>query len=415
MGGATSWVTVSDTLAFFISDGVRINDAADPVHPIEIGYYSPLSLNGSCAVSGQYAYVGSDHGLLVFDVSDVQNPQVVDSCPVGAAHIALQNQYAYVTGGNLFVVLNISDPASPHETGRCSFYDSGEGLGVSGALACVLGQNSLQVIDISRPDSPFVTGSLSGGAWFGGLAVRDSYAYLAGFEGNCLRVVSLADPAHPTEVGYLALPDLPDDLAVIGGFAYVADYSAGLVIADVTDPTHPVQVRVYPVPGLTLHVSALGEYAYIAGYWTTLRLLDLSNPRNPSQIGFYDDFGVAQDIVPVGRYVYVPGPGLHIYENQAYGIEEPKVGPAAAGSTRLLANPIRDREIALEICNVKCGAVAFRLFNAVGEQVKQYRPVSLSSGTSMVRLPVDGLAAGVYVLRTSEPQNQCGVKVVIGK
>ena len=62
---------------------------------------------------------------------------------------------------------------------------------------------SLLLVDIAQADSLNVrrTGSCPtpGRAW--GVAVSGSYAYVAD-EDSGLRVISVSDPAHPTEVGH---------------------------------------------------------------------------------------------------------------------------------------------------------------------------------------------------------------------
>jgi hypothetical protein len=55
-----------------------------------------------------------------------------------------------------------------------------------------------------------------------GLAVAGEYAYIAGgYDG--LRIISIAAPAHPVEVGHYNTPRSASDVAVGGGDAYVAD------------------------------------------------------------------------------------------------------------------------------------------------------------------------------------------------
>ena len=45
----------------------------------------------------------------------------------------------------------------------------------------------------------------------------------------------IADPAHPVEVGHCNLPDNAYDVAVAGGYAYVADKRPGLRVVSLAD------------------------------------------------------------------------------------------------------------------------------------------------------------------------------------
>jgi hypothetical protein len=415
-GGGKWWVTVSDTLAFFIGDHVDINNVVHPIYPHEVGGFSPPTLRGSCAVCGQYAYAGSSQGLLVFDISDPQNLHEIGLCSFGSlgSDVVIQGQYAYVCNqmpDGLFVI-NVSDASNPLEVGSCNVGDVPMRIAVSGTFACMAGQNSVPIVNIANPDSPFVVGCYQNSAQ--GVAALDTLVFLArGWSG--LQIIGISDPAHPTELGNCPVRHSAWDVAVCGTHAYVADADSGLMVVDVSDPRNPFEVARFRTPGWAAWVAASAPYVYVADFDSRLQILDVSDPTNPVLVGFYDGAGVEQNIVPVGRYIYVAGSGLHIYENLAYGVEEPRAGPVVVGSVRLLENPVRDREIALEIYNVKHGTAAFRLYNVAGEQVKQYRLTGLGSGTNVVRLPVDGLAAGLYILRTNEPQSCCGIKVVVGK
>jgi hypothetical protein len=53
-----------------------------------------------------------------------------------------------------------------------------------------------------------------------------------------LRVISVANPTHPVEVGHTDTPG-GGDVAVIGDCAYVADGESGLRVISISDPTHP--------------------------------------------------------------------------------------------------------------------------------------------------------------------------------
>jgi len=71
-----------------------------------------------------------------------------------------------------------------------------------------------------------------------GVAVNGDYVYVAGQDSG-LRVISVADPAHPVEVGYLITPGAAYGVAVNEQNAYVADDTAGLRIISVADPAQP--------------------------------------------------------------------------------------------------------------------------------------------------------------------------------
>ncbi|MCD4751016.1 MAG: hypothetical protein K8R59_16715, partial [Thermoanaerobaculales bacterium] len=79
-----------------------------------------------------------------------------------------------------------------------------------------------------------------------------------------LRVVDVGTPSSPTEVGFYDTPGYAKDVAVSGGYAYVADGSSGLRVIDISTPTSPTEVGFYDTPGYANSVALSGSYAYVA-------------------------------------------------------------------------------------------------------------------------------------------------------
>jgi len=85
--------------------------------------------------------------------------------------------------------------------------------------------------------------------------------------GSVLKVAELSDPAHPQPVGEsAALPGFVTGVAASGGYAYVANASAGLRVLDVSDPSAPVEVGFFDTPGVFWGIAVSGSYAYVAAW-----------------------------------------------------------------------------------------------------------------------------------------------------
>jgi hypothetical protein len=148
------------------------------------------------------------------------------------------------------------------------------------------------------------------------IAVQGSYAY-AGF-GPELAILNITDPQDPTRVGYVVLPDFVQDVAVDGGYAYVAAGEAGLRVVDISDPNTPAEVGFTGSGWLKAArgVAVAGDYAYIAcGVFNPavheghLLIIDISDPANPAEVGFSEQLWQepALDVAVVGSYAYVVG------------------------------------------------------------------------------------------------------------
>ena len=116
----------------------------------------------------------------------------------------------------------------------------------------------------------------------GALAERDAYDVAVADAYDGLRIVSIADPALPAQVGSYDTPGYADDVAVAGSYAYVADGEAGLRVLRVNDPAAPAEVGFFDTPGLAFGVATSGSYSYVADVEAGLRVIEVSN------VGLYD-------------------------------------------------------------------------------------------------------------------------------
>ncbi len=140
-----------------VPDRILVLDASDPYSLSETTFldvdYPIYDLN----CNGEYLFVASDWGLVIFDVS---NPQILGLTGSIATEmlnkITQQDNYVYaVKWGSYgkFIVFDISDPSNPwiaSETDCYCPYD----LEVKDNLAFLLGKGYLKIYDISTPANP---------------------------------------------------------------------------------------------------------------------------------------------------------------------------------------------------------------------------------------------------------------------
>ena len=93
------------------------------------------------------------------------------------------------------------------------------------------------------------------------VVVAGDFAYVAAGAAG-LRVINVANPAQPAEVGFYEALDAAKGVAVAGTTAYVADEDAGLVTVNVADPANPTLLGMHS-PAAT-GVAVAGNIAYLA-------------------------------------------------------------------------------------------------------------------------------------------------------
>lgn len=192
------------------------------------------------------------------------------------------------------------------------------------------------------------------------VVVDGSYAYSASAAGvSGLRIIDVANPAQPTEVGFYDTPGAAFDVAKAGNLIHVADGAAGLQIIDVSNPINPIETGYYDNLEFPTDVAAAGSYSYVADLQDGLQIIDVTNPANPMGVGNYDTPGTDWGITVAGHFAYVAATdgGLLIIDvaNPAAPIEAghyrtpgDALGVAVAGNFAYVA----DDEKGLRIINI---------------------------------------------------------------
>ena len=116
------------------------------------------------------------------------------------------------------------------------------------------------------------------------VAVVGANAYVGA--GPWLIVLDISNPAQPLKVGETdVMPGVVKDVAVDGTYAYVADSEAGLRVVNIANPAAPVEVGFYDTPGYAESVAISGTHAYVADYDAGLRVVSIANPAAPAETG----------------------------------------------------------------------------------------------------------------------------------
>jgi hypothetical protein len=176
--------------------------------------------------------------------------------------------------------------------------------------------NGLRIVNIADPTNPTEVGLFTGPRSTLGVAVKDTLAYVAG-HWDGLYIASIADPANPQLVGQLGTPDASAHIAVCDTFAYSADKNAGLRIVSVADPAHPYEVGSYLDTIGSIHndVAVAGNFAYVATIQRNLlEVINIADPAHPSLAGQCGMPGRSEGVVVSGSYAYVAAEDLSIVD-----------------------------------------------------------------------------------------------------
>lgn len=204
--------------------------------------------------------------------------------------------------GSVFQTLDLSTPGEIGVLGELVLPGVVSDMAAEGDLVAVMtthysdAETGLFVVDVSDPATPALRGKLTGiGAT--GITVRDGVAYVGTFETTngpqvSLRIVSLADPDDPAEVGVVETQGRPSDITLNGTRAYLAMGQDGISVVDVSDPAAPVVTGI-PITETTgaVGVGEVGGQPILAAVVDDaagndqLRLYSLADPDVPTLLG----------------------------------------------------------------------------------------------------------------------------------
>jgi hypothetical protein len=222
--------------------------------------------------------------------------------------VAVSGSVAYITSEAGLHVLDITEPTQPHATGFYEAQGAGE-VTVMGNIAYVLVGGILHLVDVSDPSALTQVGLYELPFRFVGLAVADQNTYLgAGVEGFV--TLDVSDPAALREIS--RVPGEAGKVAVAGAVAYVVEQVVGVHLIDISNPAGPRQAGFYPwvdpITDLAVAPSPVNPAAtllYLGTLGQGLRILDVSDPSAPREIGAYATRGSAYSVAVVRNRVYV--------------------------------------------------------------------------------------------------------------
>jgi hypothetical protein len=156
-------------------------DISDPAAPIQIGHEQLSLPHLDVEVEGGFAYVASDRGLLVLDVSGPAHPAYASLFSVGSwpevevTAVRVADRVGYLLGQDnewtpegVFVsasgwlrILNVSDPFQPFEISQLFVTDAiwgqnVQGLDLANGVVFIGTRDRLLGVDVSDPAAPAV-------------------------------------------------------------------------------------------------------------------------------------------------------------------------------------------------------------------------------------------------------------------
>lgn len=333
-----------------VNEGIHILDNRDPSNPVNIGFIN-IPANKDLAVKGEYLYADSQKDLLVFDISDLQNPEMIDRIedvfitssqqPPGFTTQSIDNSRGLVVDWKEVTREEIcEDDCRSHpqwgsritpggiatSEGIATSFDgagsrSGDSGGIGGSMArfAITGNylyavdfRDLYTFDISEPTASKVNDQYVG--WM----IETIFPYNNNLfigSGNSMYIYDLSNPEAPNQLSVFRHATACDPVVVEGDYAFVTlrdgemcpnnPGNNQLEVIDVSDLTNPEKVGIYEMinpQGLGIDNGNL----FISEGEHGLKVMDASDPTDVKMIRHITDIKT-YDVIPFNNVLMVTG------------------------------------------------------------------------------------------------------------
>lgn len=290
----------NDALVAAGTQGMLILDINYPDTPKAIGIAATAGAATGLSVSGTNVYIAQGSaGMCVAEFHSPAVPTIVSILQTDG-----NSSLVIMQGTNTLVadypqgiqVLDTHDYSNPSLLTTIPYSQKVLDMARSGSFLYWISSSGLKAATVASPDSPQILAAVAvqnpAGIW-----LANNLAYLAcGSSG--MRIYDFSSISNPRLMGSFDTSGNAQSIAVRGRYAYIADGSSGICIADVFNSTVPYRAATWPVVSQKLLIS--GDYLFSLDGGLTI--CSLAAPLQPQKIAGIA--GTFQDVFYESNHLY---------------------------------------------------------------------------------------------------------------
>ncbi|MBZ0263544.1 T9SS type A sorting domain-containing protein [bacterium] len=207
-------------------EGVYILDISDPTNIEFVSRLNDPELNAqSTFASGNLLYVAASLSLIIYDISDIQNIEILSSTPCAAGnYVDVQDEIAYVARYlRGYEIFDVSDPEAPQSLYQTITSGCGHSINVRDNILFLCdGPDGLKTYEVTDPSSPELLQLYDNDIrHISKIQLVGNNAFTVGFPGDGIQVFDISDPADIHTIARHQTNYSCEGVAVRGNLAFV--------------------------------------------------------------------------------------------------------------------------------------------------------------------------------------------------
>lgn len=267
----------------------------------QIGECRKAILGNFIDIEKNRAYITTQKGLDVIDISNPRSPEKIGSIEFGGAYeIEAFGDFVYMQSGAILIV-DTSRSGDYRINGRHSTgtrYSKMKGRGDYLFIACV--NSGLEILDIRNPIQPEIHSKFEDSGYHIHLALKDDILYLADMESG-LKIIDISELSAPSKLSTLEGTKGVCGLVIENDILMVGT-PKGVLFYDISTPDSPVQIASLTEFVHPRKMTAKGNVLFFLEEDGKIMVVDFSDPRSPTVLGSHEE--ITHDLFFDGNHLF---------------------------------------------------------------------------------------------------------------
>jgi hypothetical protein len=267
------------------SVGLQILDISDPAAPFELGSVNTTGAARHIQIDGNYAYVSDGNsGLQIINIADKTNPVIISNIPaLGRVDYSIvADGYAYISD-NKYRIFDVQNPYNPVELSQYDVYASASWVSNNRAYLAGNGEDDeeegLLILDVADKYDPVLRGSYTQIRWGKSIAVKDNYAYYLSEDNDEMHIIDISDLSAPVIGKTIQTAGTGNNVVIEGDYCYISTEN-GVRVIDIADPLYPIDLGNYDLKYLNSKIDVRNQIIYVIADYGELHIVEMTDLRN---------------------------------------------------------------------------------------------------------------------------------------